>query len=430
MAWAIYCGLAFLGIVQGIVSLLSGIRAWLFARKDLRKPPRRPMEPATVIMPCKGAEPTLAHTVASLLAQDHDDYELIFVVESGDDPACAVIRAGLAQAANMRRHARLVVAGVGTGRSRKVHNLLAGVDAARPESKVLMFLDSDAIPGRQHLARLATRLHKPHIGATTGYRWYLPSGGLVQAVCCIWNAAALTLLGSHRHNFCWGGATAIRRDVFERIGVLQRWHGALSDDYQLTRCVREARLAIRFVPGCGVATLAPARWRDFLNFAHRQFVITRVCGPRLWALGTAWCALFCGLLTAGAVAGLRLAVAGNAARADLHDRVLLGVALTLLGLCMAKSVFRFLLVRRVVPDPAQRRGALLVDVLLAPLVAFVTLGLLISSAFTRRIRWRGTTYEMVTADQTLVLEEPAHRPHPPSPAVRRAIGLADVRIRR
>ncbi|HEY3244294.1 MAG TPA: glycosyltransferase family 2 protein, partial [Phycisphaerae bacterium] len=309
MAWTIYGVFAGLGLLQGFISLLSGIRAWLFARKDLRTPPRVPLEQATVIMPCKGAEATLARTVAALLAQEHSDYELLFVVESADDPACAIIRsAGVAPAGARDAGApvaRLVVAGVSPERSRKVHNLLAGVAAARPESTVLIFMDSDAVPGPLHLARLTTRLHKPHIGATTGYRWYIPSGGLVPAVCCIWNAAALTLLGSHRHNFCWGGSTAIRREVFERVGVRAAWQCALSDDYQLTRCVREAGLGIRFVPGCVVSTAAPSRWRDFLGFAHRQFVITRVCGPRLWTLATIWCALFCGLLASGAVSAVR-----------------------------------------------------------------------------------------------------------------------------
>jgi hypothetical protein len=31
----------------------------------------------------------------------------------------------------------------------------------------------------------------------------------------------LTVLGDHNHNFAWGGAMAIRQEVYQRIGVAE-----------------------------------------------------------------------------------------------------------------------------------------------------------------------------------------------------------------
>ena len=109
------------------------------------------------------------------------------------------------------------------------------------------------------------------------------SGGLAPA--SVWNASIASALGADgRRNFCWGGSTAIRRETFERLAVAERWRGTVSDDFALTRVLREAGLPVRFVPQCLTATLEDCRARELFEFTTRQLKITRVYAPDLWRI--------------------------------------------------------------------------------------------------------------------------------------------------
>src|SRR5205085_6115219 len=90
-------------------------------------------------------------------------------------------------------------------------------------------------------------------------------------------------LGSQREkNFCWGGATAIRRETFERLDMRERWRGTLSDDFALTRALQQERLPIHFVPDCLTASFEDCDFTELLEFTTRQLKITRVYAAHLW----------------------------------------------------------------------------------------------------------------------------------------------------
>ncbi len=100
----------------------------------------------------------------------------------------------------------------------------------------------------------------------------------------IGNAFFAAQLGPHNWNSAWGGAMAIRREMFEKLEIAKLWRGALSDDYALTYAVKKAELEIVFVPSCFVASYEKSSWSEMFSFARRQFIITRVCMPKLWRL--------------------------------------------------------------------------------------------------------------------------------------------------
>ena len=130
--------------------------------------------PATLVCPCKGLDEELEHNLTALVEQDYPDLEVIFVMASGDDPARAVCERVAARA---KRPARVVIAGKPEGRGEKVNNLLAGVAAARAESEVFVFADSDGRPGPRwvrpawlfsfRLARRSTRTTRSRMCCTT-----------------------------------------------------------------------------------------------------------------------------------------------------------------------------------------------------------------------------------------------------------------------
>src|SRR5262249_53146244 len=150
------------------------------------------------------------------------DYEIIFVIADPDDPARSLIERAISE--NPGRPARLIVAPPETRRSQKVNNLLHGTTSVRPDSEVLVFVDSDAQVAPHWLRALIAALADPAVGASTGYRWYLPAtSGFWSTLVSAWNGSILTTLGDHDRNFVWGGSAAIKRDTFDRIGVTHHW---------------------------------------------------------------------------------------------------------------------------------------------------------------------------------------------------------------
>ena len=102
---------------------------------------------------------------------------------------------------------------------------------------------------------LVSRLERPRLGAVTGYRWFTPDRPTVaNALVYSMNCDVLSLLTRSSHYLIWGGSWAIRRDVFDAIGLRDAWKGTLSDDLVASRLMRQSRLEVRFEPACVVAS--------------------------------------------------------------------------------------------------------------------------------------------------------------------------------
>src|SRR4029077_19068867 len=113
-------------------------------------------------------------------------------------------------------------------------------------------------------------------GATTTMRWLVPNrSNLPTAVLAAWNAPVVTMLSEKGRNFCWGGGTAIRRDVFEQSGVMDVWRSSVSDDFSLTRMLGRTNRSIVFVPEFLTLSYVETDFHGLLEFTNRQVLITR-----------------------------------------------------------------------------------------------------------------------------------------------------------
>lgn len=331
------------------------------------------MPPVTVIVPVKGEDEGLATNLASLAALDYSDYELLVAARCAEDvPAGAVPPL-----------ARVVLADAGNpANGEKVNNLLAAVAAARSESEVFAFADSDGRVRADWLRALVAALEEPGTGAATGYRWYAPSrGGFWNLLRSVWNAVIAGGFGPGNERFAWGGAMAIRRDTFYDCGVPAYWKGAVSDDYRLSEAVHKAGLRIAYAPAAAVAATDHTTAVEFLGWTRRQMMITRFYAPRLWWLGLVAHVLYCGGMTASAA----LALHGSTAAA-------LALALQL-GAGMWKGRNRLAAARAALPDHAacfRRYGW--VHIWWTPLATWVWLYSLLASAWGDTIVWRGRRY--------------------------------------
>src|SRR5262249_36831519 len=72
--------LAAIAILQGIVTLLDGVRAARYMCTF--RPRRRSNERVVVFCPCKGTDSEFQKNIQSILTQDYPNYEAQFIVES------------------------------------------------------------------------------------------------------------------------------------------------------------------------------------------------------------------------------------------------------------------------------------------------------------------------------------------------------------
>jgi len=359
---------------MAVLSLVSdlGRRKWVLRR--LSEDPRE-CPPASVIVPVKGAGEGLAGNLASLAALDYPEYELIVVSRRPEDIPAGVIPSG----------ARVITAGDGPpGAGEKVNNLMAAVREARPQSELLAFADSDGRVQPGWLKALVRGLEDENAGAATGYRWHLPEpAGSWPLLRSVWNAVIAGGFGPGRNRFAWGGAMAIRREAFKRLGVAERWRGSLSDDYALSAAVRDAGMEIVYAPGALVISGDHTSPREFLAWIRRQMVITRIYRPGLWSLGLVAHLVYCGAMLASAY----LALHGNLTG--------LYTLIAQLGLGSWKGANRLRVARLSLPESAgwfRRHGW--VHIWWVPLGTWIWLYSFLASALTSTIEWRGNRYRL------------------------------------
>jgi cellulose synthase/poly-beta-1,6-N-acetylglucosamine synthase-like glycosyltransferase len=385
----------------GIMSLRSGFSFAAYVRNEIvyLRPEFFPF--ASVIAPCRGLDEGFRENVAALFHQEYPAYEIIFVTDRADDRSVAVITEVIA-AETKRKNvaASVVIAGPATDSGQKVHNLREAVLKIDERSEVLVFVDTDARPNSGWLASLVAPLQDEGVGAASGYRWFVPlNGGLATQLRTVWNASIASALGAGTDkNFCWGGSTAISRSTFESLEIGERWRGSVSDDFTMTHVLQEAKLPIHFVPACLVASVDRCTLSELLEFTNRQLKITRVYALHLWKPLLIGSFLFCAVFFGGLGLVVIRAVLG------LNYGGALALLLIIFVLGAAKSYVRLRAVA--LPLGEYRREiskSLPAHLLLWPVSSFLFLCNAITAGFSRRIKWRGITYDLKSPTEAVII---------------------------
>jgi len=405
--WVFYF-FATLLIIQAIISLRGGAHYLSYIRRETARDKQDFTPYASIIAPCRGLDQGLRENLAALFRQNYPAYEIVFVIDRADDPALAVIEELRREfQANARVASRIIFAGEATNSGQKVHNLRAGVSRTNPKSEVFVFVDSDARPNKNWLRSLIAPLADEQMGAATGYRWFIPvGGGFASRLRAVWNASIASALGERTdRNFCWGGSTAIRRETFERAKVLEAWSGAASDDFAMTRALNRAQLPIHFVPRCLTASHEDCNWRELLEFTTRQLKITRVYATHLWQI-----VLFSNLLFVLIFfGGITLTITRAALRLSFITPLAFILAIYILGILKAHLRFRAIKI-----PLAQYRAELQRDrkahLLLWPLASALYLYNALCALLSRRINWRGITYELKSPKETGIIKSRIQNP--------------------
>jgi ceramide glucosyltransferase len=343
------------------------------------------MPPISILKPLRGRDPLLYEALRSYCLQDYPEFELIFGVADGNDPAVAEVQR--LQREFPARLIKMIVCPQALGTNGKVSTLVQLLPAARHE--LILVNDSDILVPPDYLRKIAAGFGNGDAGlpqrvsngagpaeATSASAEELAHGvGLVTALyrglpgstlasrleaLTISTDFAASVLAAwvfeRKLNFALGSTLAVRRPALAAIGGWSPLLNYLADDYELGSRLAGAGFEVALAAVVVETALPGASFREM--FLHQLRWARTIRDRRLggylgfgisyavpWALLACLCAGLApwslGLLTA--VALLRLAVAAFCQRtlhgqqADLHssegkNRIRRGPSLWLLPL--------------------------------------------------------------------------------------------------
>ena len=404
-----------LGLLVGSLAILRAVLAGMqtyehrrFALSRRRSLHRlNPTGRVMLLVPCRGVDLGLEENLHTLFEQDYTDYEICFIVEDRDDPAYPVIERVIGHHPEVV--SRVVFSGPARWSGQKVHNLRTATEHLPPGTKYLAFIDSDARPPRGWLRALLSRLGRPEVGASTGYRWFIPAKAsfpnhLVYSI----NCGVASLFGRRSPAFVWGGSWAIRYDVFQRLGIREAWKGTLSDDLVAGRVLREAGLRVEFEPAAMVGSPLDMSFRQMAGFVRRQYLIGRFYATGWWAF-----ALILATFTNLAL----LVILGMLGWCLATGSTWLSIPAAMFSVLYLANIFCGLVRQHAALEyfphlKESLRHARRFDIFGGPLVGLSNCFLLLASTLGRHIIWRGVTYRMCRAGRIRLVRREASIPRP------------------
>lgn len=397
------CILILIVTVQ-ILSLMLAIRNYRYVMQKFKRD-RSWYQPKTVlIVPCKGKDTAFEKNIESFYNLDFDNYTLWFVLESTDDLAykpLMEIKEKL-QSTSKVNDVQIHIAGLSTANSQKLHNLLYCYKQLSSDIEIMAFADSDICVKTNWLSHIIYPLRKDKYGAASGYRWYVPQKNNFASLAIYgMNGKVAQQLGNSPFNQAWGGSMAIRADVFKKIGLDKIWQNALSDDLSLTYAVKKAKMKLAFIPACLVPSYETFTFKQLVEFGRRQFLITRICSPKLWLFS-----LFILMLSVVGLWG-STALAIYALATNVKNAIAFIPAPFIILACqISQAVLRQSLINKLLEEDKDKiKAARAADICLTWLWSLLMLGLIISSAFGRIIKWRGIKYKLISPTQTEVIRD-------------------------
>jgi cellulose synthase/poly-beta-1,6-N-acetylglucosamine synthase-like glycosyltransferase len=376
-------------IGQGCLAIVFVWALFTFRRRpiDDRYSPRTSM-----VLCLRGRDPFLETCLDQATRQDYPDYQLRMVVDNREDPAWDAAQSLAGRCGAERVHVETLTERRDTC-TLKCSSLVQAIEHLDPSCEVVALLDADTMPHAQWLRQVTAPLADERVGAATGNRWYMPEsaswGGLVRY---LWNAAAVVQM--YCYEIAWAGTLAVKRNVIDDAGLLERWRHAFCEDTMLRHELSKRGMRVKFVPSLMMVNREDISVSACLSWIRRQLLNARLYHPH-WPL-----VLFHGVST---VLVLFLALAAVVAAAIAwNGRALawvVGGLLTYELIMVSLLVAMELAVRRIVRSRGGATGWISLKTLirLAPAIALTQVVYtiaLIGAQFMRRVDWRGVNYDV------------------------------------
>ena len=272
--WLIGTAVLFLVPIWAGVTKIRSMR-----KRESTLPTNARLKQVGVLIPVKGTVPDQETVLSAMLVQHHPAFQVIFIVESEDDPA------NLAVDRLCRRfpHGRKVISGESSGCAQKNHNLLKGVETLHPDTGILVFCDSTNAADPDWLASLTAPIENGLCEAVTTFRAFDPRprtlGGMCQAV-----YASFIFILTTLHPKPWGGGTAILAETFHRLRVSDEWSRTVVDDLVLGNLIDKTGVSLVFSPRSLLKSPVRNQTMDgFIDYLDRQILFPKFTNPGIWA---------------------------------------------------------------------------------------------------------------------------------------------------
>jgi ceramide glucosyltransferase len=257
----------------------SAVFGWRFLTSLKRRAPAASLPPVTVIKPLKGGEDALYENLASFCRQDYPCYQLVFCLQSPEDPALGVVSKLKKDFPEVDME--IVVSKSRIGYNPKVNNMANGYAYAKYD--LLLMSDSDILARPDLLRRMVVPFTDAGTGLVTAFYEATGSKGLwghMEALSI--NAQFLPqamCAASFGMRFAMGAAMMVRRQAFEETGGFHNLADHLADDFWLGESVRDAGWKLELTDA--VVETVPHIAAGAEHFKHlvRWSRTIRICQP-------------------------------------------------------------------------------------------------------------------------------------------------------
>jgi ceramide glucosyltransferase len=357
-------GLVALGLAGAgaLYALIATVALWRFSRRSVVAPEATPS--VTVLRPLFGDEPELQENLASGCRQTYaGPVQTILGAQDPSDAALTVARGVQSdcpgQDISVSSHPLL------HGTNRKISNLINLSAQARGD--VVIIADSDVRFPPDAFNAIIAELDQPGVGLVYClYRGRPTESGWSALAALDINtrfAPSVVIGQALGFNPCLGPAMALRADVLDQIGGLERLADVLADDYELGRAVRQAGYRVSYPPLVIDHVFPETSFTDLFTHELRWARTVRLVEPG-------------GYFGSVIVHFLPLALIGSALTGFSPPTLAVLAGLTLFRLIHAGCLCRLL--------GAERRG-----LWLTPVLDLLSFGVFLVGAVGARVEWRG-----------------------------------------
>ena len=231
----------------------------------------------SVILPFKGEDYNFGETIKALLSQEYDgEYEVVFVTSDTESTAVDLVK----QYTKDSKIAKLITVSQekdSIHRGDKVNSMLNGILNTSSTSEVYLFIDSDIVPHKKWIEKMTRPLYFKKCGLSSGGAWIVSEkSSFLSLVTRYWDFLATTYVTFPVTSFARGFSFAIRKEVFEHIGIRDIWANAYHDNFPISKVVKMNGFQIYYAPDCLVTEGFDIKGFDWVKWVKRQTINTKV----------------------------------------------------------------------------------------------------------------------------------------------------------
>ncbi len=257
------------------------ISTWAFHREKEEVDPEF-APPVSILKPVKGLDYGAYLNLKSFFTQDYPRYEILFGVESSEEPTLPVIKRLMEE--HPQIPAKIVIA------EPKSANRKAGmleILSSYASYPLLIASDSDFRVSPDYLRRIVQPFKRPEVGLVTAFyrgKELLTTAARVEAIYISTNLLPSASIGLRwmKMGYAFGSTIALKRETLEEIGGFKSFADYLADDHEAGARVRATGKLV-YLSRCIVDTvLGPVRWRDLWSRQLRWMRCVLVSRPLLY----------------------------------------------------------------------------------------------------------------------------------------------------